>query len=84
VALHVQQMNLPSDTSEESAAVAENVLRELQADKYPHLAEMIVEHASSLAMTMRKSSSSGWISSSVAWRGSEVSRDAALSMEAAS
>jgi hypothetical protein len=66
-ALHVQQMNLPADTSEEGAAVAENILRELPADKYPHLAEMMVEHASSLATTMRKSSSSGWISSSAAW-----------------
>jgi hypothetical protein len=49
-------MNLPSDTSEESGAVAENILRELPADKCRHLAEMIVEHASSLATTMRKSS----------------------------
>lgn len=52
-------MNLPSDTSEESGAVAENILRELPADKCRHLAEMIGEHASSLATTMRKSS--GWI-----------------------
>jgi hypothetical protein len=58
-------MNLPSDTSEESGAVAENILRELPADKCRHLAEMIVEHASSLATTMRKSS--GWILSSAAW-----------------
>lgn len=41
----LQQVNLPSHTSEESAALAESILRELPADKYPHLAEMIVEHA---------------------------------------
>ncbi len=44
MALHLQRMNLPSQTSEESAALAENI-RELPADKYPHLAEMIFEHA---------------------------------------
>jgi AcrR family transcriptional regulator len=41
----LQQMNLPSHTSEESAELARNVLRELPADEYPHLAEMIIEHA---------------------------------------
>ena len=41
----MQQMNLPSHSSEESAALAENILRELPAREYPHLAEMIVEHA---------------------------------------
>jgi AcrR family transcriptional regulator len=41
----LQQMNLPSHTSEEAAELAENILRELPADKYPHLAEMITEHA---------------------------------------
>jgi AcrR family transcriptional regulator len=41
----LQQLNLPSHTPEESAALAENILRELPADTYPHLAEMIVEHA---------------------------------------
>ncbi len=41
----LQQMNLPYHTSAEGAAVAENLLRQLPADEYPHLAEMIVEHA---------------------------------------
>ena len=41
----LQQMNLPYHTSEESAEVAENILRQLPADEYPHLAEMIIEHA---------------------------------------
>jgi hypothetical protein len=41
----LQQVNLPSHTSEESAALAENILRELPAERYPYLAEMIVEHA---------------------------------------
>lgn len=41
----LQQVNLPSHTPEESAALAETILRELPADKYPYLAEMITEHA---------------------------------------
>jgi AcrR family transcriptional regulator len=41
----LQQVNLPSHTQEESAALADSILRELPADKYPYLAEMIVEHA---------------------------------------
>jgi len=41
----LQQMNLPYHTSEESAEVAENILRQLPAEEYPHLAEMIIEHA---------------------------------------
>jgi AcrR family transcriptional regulator len=41
----LQQMNLPYHTSEESAEIAENILRQLPADEYPHLAEMIIEHA---------------------------------------
>jgi AcrR family transcriptional regulator len=41
----LQQINLPSHTSEEAAELAEGILRELPADEYPHLAEMIVEHA---------------------------------------
>jgi AcrR family transcriptional regulator len=41
----LQQTNLPSHTSEESARLAGNILRELPAHEYPHLAEMIVEHA---------------------------------------
>ncbi|MFZ2033228.1 MAG: TetR/AcrR family transcriptional regulator [Candidatus Dormiibacterota bacterium] len=41
----LQQVNLPSHTPEESAALADSILRELPADHYPYLAEMIVEHA---------------------------------------
>lgn len=41
----LQQINLPSHTSEESADLAENILRQLPAGEYPHLAEMITEHA---------------------------------------
>jgi AcrR family transcriptional regulator len=41
----LQQTNLPSHTSEESAQLAGSILRELPAHEYPHLAEMIVEHA---------------------------------------
>ena len=41
----LQQMNLPSHTSEEAAALAQNILRQLNAEEYPHLAEMITEHA---------------------------------------
>jgi AcrR family transcriptional regulator len=40
----LQQVNLPSHTEEESAALAANILRELPAE-YPYLGEMIVEHA---------------------------------------
>ncbi len=40
-----QQQNLTFTTSEEAAVVAENILRQLPADEYPHLAEMIIEHA---------------------------------------
>jgi AcrR family transcriptional regulator len=41
----LQQINLPSQTSEEATELAENILGELPADKYPHLAEMLTEHA---------------------------------------
>jgi hypothetical protein len=41
----LQQMNLPSHTSEEAAELADTILRQLHADEYPHLAEMIIEHA---------------------------------------
>ena len=40
-----QQQNLTYTTSEEATVIAENILRQLPADDYPHLAEMIVEHA---------------------------------------
>jgi AcrR family transcriptional regulator len=41
----LQQMNLPSQTSDEAAELAENILGELPPDEYPHLAEMLTEHA---------------------------------------
>jgi AcrR family transcriptional regulator len=41
----LQQINLPSRTSEEASELAENILQQLPADEYPHLAEMITEHA---------------------------------------
>jgi hypothetical protein len=41
----LQQINLPYHISEENAAFAQSILRQLPADEYPHLAEMIVEHA---------------------------------------
>jgi Tetracyclin repressor-like, C-terminal domain len=41
----LQQINLPYHTSQEGAVVAEHLLRQLLADEYPHLAEMLIEHA---------------------------------------
>src|SRR4029077_8106492 len=41
----LQQVNLPSRTEGESAALARNILDQLPADKYPHMAEMITEYA---------------------------------------
>jgi hypothetical protein len=40
-----QQQNLTYNTSKEAAEVAENVLRQIPSDQYPHLAELITEHA---------------------------------------
>ena len=40
-----QQENLTYSTSEEAAVVAQNILRQIPANEYPHLAEMIIEHA---------------------------------------
>jgi AcrR family transcriptional regulator len=40
-----QQQNLTYTTSEEAAVVAEDILRRVPGDRYPHLAEMIIEHA---------------------------------------
>jgi len=40
-----QRGNLTFTTSKEAAVVAENILQQLPADEYPHLAEMIIEHA---------------------------------------
>ena len=39
-----QQQNLTYTTAEEADAVAQDILRQLPADTYPHLAELIVEH----------------------------------------
>ena len=41
----LQQINLPLDTSENVARVAQDILRQLPANEYPHLAEMITDHA---------------------------------------
>jgi AcrR family transcriptional regulator len=40
----LQQINIPLQTPEQVAEVGQNILRQL-AGEYPHLAEMIVEHA---------------------------------------
>jgi AcrR family transcriptional regulator len=40
-----QQQHLTYSTSEDAAVVAQNILRQIPADEYPHLAEMIIEHA---------------------------------------
>ena len=40
----LQQKNLPFDTSEEIAEVAQNILRQFPADEYPYLAEIMFEH----------------------------------------
>ena len=41
----LQEVSLPFETSEEARDVAEILLEQLPADEYPHLAEMITEHA---------------------------------------
>ena len=40
-----QQQNLTYNTSQEAAKVAESILQQIPADEYPHLAELITEHA---------------------------------------
>jgi hypothetical protein len=40
-----QQQNLTYDSSQEAAEVAENVLGHVPSEEYPHLAELITEHA---------------------------------------
>ena len=40
----LQEANLPFDTPEETAEVAQAIMAKLPADEYPHLAEMTVEH----------------------------------------
>ncbi|MGH8828047.1 MAG: TetR/AcrR family transcriptional regulator [Jiangellaceae bacterium] len=41
----LQETSLPFETSEDLAEVAEQILGHLQADEYPHLTEIAVEHA---------------------------------------
>jgi AcrR family transcriptional regulator len=41
----LQQTTLPFDTSDQVAEVAQNLMRQFPANEYPHLAEMIIEHA---------------------------------------
>ena len=40
----LQQANLPFQTAEETAAMAETFLQQFPADAYPHLAELTVQH----------------------------------------
>jgi AcrR family transcriptional regulator len=40
----LQEATLPFDTMEETADVAEMILKQLPADEYPHLTELTVEH----------------------------------------
>ena len=40
-----QQQNLAYDASQEAAQVAQNILQQIPADEYPHLAELIIKHA---------------------------------------
>ena len=40
-----QQQNLTYTTAEEASVVAQDILQQLPAETYPHLAEMITEHA---------------------------------------
>lgn len=39
------QMNLPFETGEQVVEVAESMLRQFPADEYPHLTELITQHA---------------------------------------
>lgn len=41
----LQQMNLPSETSQEAGELAGSIHEQLPAGQYPHFTEMIVEHA---------------------------------------
>ena len=40
----LQHKNLPFDTSEELAAVAQNILQQFPTDEFPYLAELMFEH----------------------------------------
>ncbi|WP_433330743.1 TetR/AcrR family transcriptional regulator [Spirillospora sp. CA-294931] len=41
----LQEVSLPFATSEELEAVAENIQQQMPADEYPHLTELMTEHA---------------------------------------
>ena len=40
----LQEANLPFDTGEETAAMAQAIMAQFPADEYPHLTELTVEH----------------------------------------
>ena len=40
----LQETSLPFDSAEETAEVAQMILQQLPADRYPHLAELTVQH----------------------------------------
>jgi AcrR family transcriptional regulator len=40
----LQEASLPFDTAEETAEVAQMILKQLPADEYPYLAELTIEH----------------------------------------
>jgi Tetracyclin repressor-like, C-terminal domain len=40
----LSETSLPFDTAEESAEVAQMILKQLPADQYPHLTELTIEH----------------------------------------
>jgi hypothetical protein len=40
----LQEASLPFDTGEETAEVAQEIMRDASPDAYPHLAEMMVEY----------------------------------------
>jgi len=40
----LQEANLPFDTAQKTAEVAETILNQFPADEYPHLAQLTVEH----------------------------------------
>jgi AcrR family transcriptional regulator len=40
----LQEANLPFDTAEETAEVAQTIMAEFPADAYPHLTELTIEH----------------------------------------
>jgi hypothetical protein len=40
----LQETNLPFDTAEDTAKLAQMILAQLSADEYPHLTELTIEH----------------------------------------